>query len=213
MASLFVKGRCVLSNFWHLNCYSFCYILKKKVVHFRSLTQVSENTLKITFIGPPIAEKRSFKKLKILSFLAPFILKIKTTDIFNFLSVKYFGKGLLFLKIWLDNTFFWKLTPKQVFGESFMFFDPPTRKWWSFKFFAKLKGNHILMANFSKFGKYQTFVLTDLHNLSKFQLADRIFKLWKGCVYEYLRIPTFKQLCQNFYEKISRFLNRLWKYW
>ena len=38
--------------------------------------------------------------MKILSFLAPFISKIKTADIFNFLSVKYFGKGLLFLKIW-----------------------------------------------------------------------------------------------------------------
>ena len=109
--------------------------------------------------------------------------------------------------------FFLKLTPKKKFVESFKFFDPHTTKSLSFKFFAKLNGNHILMANFSKFGKYQTFVLTDLHNLSKFQLADRIFKLWKGCVYEYLRIPTFKQLCQNFYEKISRFLNRLWKYW
>ena len=26
---LFVKGRWVLSNFWHLDCYKFCYILKK----------------------------------------------------------------------------------------------------------------------------------------------------------------------------------------
>ena len=143
--------------------------------------------------------------MKILSFLAPFISKIKTADIFNFLSVKYFGKGLLFLKIrhirvnycWsygpsnllfrffryrlghlknrqtkidsrkLENTFFWKLTPKQVFAESFKFFDPPITKWRSFKFFVKLNGNHILMANFSKFRKYQTFVLTELHNLGK----------------------------------------------
>ena len=135
-------------------------------------------------------------------FLAPCISKIKTADIFNFLSVKYIGKGLLFLKIWhirvnycwsygpsnllfrffryryLDNRqtkiaekskihFFWKLTPKQVFVESFKFFDPPTTKWRSFKFFAKLNGNHILMANFSKLRKYQTFVLIELHNLSK----------------------------------------------
>ena len=122
-------------------------------------------------IGPRITEKLPFKKLKILSFLAPFISKIKTTGIFNFLSVKYFGKSLLFLKIWhiranycwsygpsnllfrffryrldhLDNrqtkiaedstiNFFWKLTPKQVFVESSKLFDPPTTKWWSFKF-------------------------------------------------------------------------------
>ena len=126
------------------------------------------------------------KKLKMLFFLAPFISKIKTIDIFNFLSVKYFGQDLLFLKIWhitviycwsyrpsnllfrffryrlghidnimiirrkLENTFFWKLTRKQVFVESFKVFDPTTTKWRSFKFFAKMNGNHILMANFSK---------------------------------------------------------------
>ena len=33
----------------------------------------------------------ALKKLKILFFLAPFISKIKTADIFNFLSVKYFS--------------------------------------------------------------------------------------------------------------------------
>ena len=136
--------------------------------------------------------------MKILSFLAPFISKIKTADIFNFLSVKYFGKGLLFLKIWhirvnycwsygpsnllfrffryrlghLDNRqtkiavnsaihFFKKLTPKQVFVESLKVFDQPSTKWRSFKFFAKLNRNHILMANFSKLSKYQAFVLIE----------------------------------------------------
>ena len=124
--------------------------------------------------------------MKILSFLAPFISKIKTVDIFNFLSFRYFSKGLLFLKTlhirvnycWnyglsnllfrffrcrighLNNRqtkiaenwtmhFFWKLTSEQVFGESFKFFDPLTTKWRSFTFFAKLNGNHILMANFA----------------------------------------------------------------
>ena len=141
--------------------------------------------------------------MKILSFLAPFISKIKTADIFNFLSVKYFGKGLLFLKIWhirvnycwsygpsnllfrffryrlghLDNRqtkiaenstiYFLEANTKKKSVESFKVFDPPTTKWRSFKFFAKLNGNHILMANFSKFCKYQTFVLIELHNLSK----------------------------------------------
>ena len=111
--------------------------------------------------------------MKIFSFLAPFISKVKTADIFNFPSVKYIGKGL------------WKLTPKQVFGESFKFLDPPTTKWWSFKFFEKLNGNQVLIANFSKLHKYRTFGLMELHILSKGQLADRILKLWKSCVYDY----------------------------
>ena len=142
--------------------------------------------------------------MKILSFLAPFLSKIKISGIFNFLSVKYLGKGLSFLKTWditvnyywscglsnllfrffryrlghhdnrqtkktskLDNTFFWKLTPKKVFVESLKVFDPPTTKWWSLTFFAKLNGNHIFMANFSKLCEHQTFVLIELHNLSK----------------------------------------------
>ena len=44
--------------------------------------------------------KHPFRKLKVLSFLAPFIPKIKTADIFHFPSVKNFRKGLLFLKTW-----------------------------------------------------------------------------------------------------------------
>ena len=40
------------------------------------------------------------------------------------------------------------------------------------------------MANFSKFRKYQRFGLIELHNVSKGQLADRTFKLWKSCVYD-----------------------------
>ena len=35
----------------------------------------------------------------------------------------------------------------------------------------------MLMANFSKLGKYQTFALIELYNLNKGELADRIFKL------------------------------------
>ena len=161
-----------------------------EVIFVRSLTYVSENTPKTISIRPCITEKLTFEKLKILSFLAPFISKLKRADILDFLSVKYFSKGLLFLKIWhirlnycwryrpsnllfrffcyrlghLDNRqtkivenskkhFFWKVTPKQVFAERFKFFDPPTIKWRSFNFFAKLNGEHILMANFSKLCK------------------------------------------------------------
>ena len=60
---------------------------------------VSESTPKIIPIGPLIKEKRLFKKLKILSILVRFISQRKIADIFNFLSVKYFGKQFLFLKV------------------------------------------------------------------------------------------------------------------
>ena len=73
-----------------------------------------------------------------------------------------------------------------MIGKSFKYFDPPTTKWRPFHFFfVKLNGNHILMTNFSKLRNYQIFGLMELHNLSKGQLADRIFKLWKSCVYDY----------------------------
>ena len=68
-------------------------------MYFRSLTLLFENTPKIISIGSLITEKRPFEKLKILSALARFISKIKQGDIFNFLSVKYFSKRFLFLKI------------------------------------------------------------------------------------------------------------------
>ena len=57
---------------------------------------VSENKPKIMFRGQPITEKLSFKKLKILLFLAPFISKTKIVGIFNFQSLRYFGYCLSF---------------------------------------------------------------------------------------------------------------------
>ena len=143
--------------------------------------------------------------MKILSFLASFISKIKTAETFNCLPDKYFGKGWLFLTFWLirvnylwnygssnflfrfflfrlghlsnrqtkiaenSTIYFLKDNTKTSAWWVFKFIDPPTTKWPSFKFFAKLNGNHILMANFSKFRKYQTFDLIELHNVSKGQ--------------------------------------------
>ena len=71
-----------------------------KIIFFRGFSSVSENAPKIISIGTLITEKLSFKKLIILSILARFISKIKKSDIFNFLSIKYFVKCFLFLKIW-----------------------------------------------------------------------------------------------------------------
>ena len=82
-------------------------------------------------------------------------------------------------------------------------------------FFAKFKGNNFVIASFSKFRKGQTFVLTDLHNLSKGQLADRKFKLWKSCVYYYRAVKhiTFEILTFQFSKlpKKQILLRILWK--
>ena len=96
--------------------------INSEVILFRSLTWVSENKPKIISIGLCIMEKRPFKKFKILSFLTPFISKIKRADIFNFLSVKYFGKGLLFLKIWLIRVnYCWNYGPSNLLFRFFRF--------------------------------------------------------------------------------------------
>ena len=75
-----------------------------------------------------------------------------------------------------------------------------------------MKRNHILMANFSKFCNYQTCGLFELHNLSKYQWADRIFKLWKSCVYGYCYVEyatfeilfNFSNFKTNFIEKFIK---------
>ena len=67
---------------------------------------------KIMSIGPPSKEKRSFKKLKMLSLLASFISKIKTFRHFQFSISEIFHKGLLFLKIWhISVNICWNYVP------------------------------------------------------------------------------------------------------
>ena len=153
--------------------------------------------------------------MKIWSFLAPFHFKNKNSWYFQFSTIQKFQqrfivsenltyKSQLFLKLqavefgisFLSLSFLRKLTAKKVFGETFKFFDPATTKWRPCKFLAKLNGNHILMANFSKLRKYQTFVLIELRNWNKVQLADRIFKLWKSYIYDYQAVEhtTFEIL-------------------
>ena len=82
-----------------------------------------------------------------------------------------------------------------MFGESFKFFDPPTTKWRSFKFFAELNENHTLMANFSKFRKYKTFGLTEFHNWARVKL-----KLW---LFNFSNFPT--NFVKNFMKKFPGF--------
>ena len=56
------------------------------------------------------------------------------------------------------------------------FFGPPTTKWRSCKTFAKLNGNHLLMANIFKLHEYQTFGLMKIHNVQNL-IYHKIFSL------------------------------------
>ena len=96
--------------------------LEKKFDFILDKSLTKHNTQKIISTGPRITEKLPLKKLKILSFLAPFISKIETADIFNFLSVKYFGKGLLFLKIWhIKVSYCWSYGPLHLLFRFFRY--------------------------------------------------------------------------------------------
>ena len=56
-------------------------------------------------------------------------------------------------------------------------FVPPATKWQPCKIFAKLKGNHLLMANIFKLHEYQIFGLMKMHNMCKIWFANKIFSL------------------------------------
>ena len=218
MARLFVKGPWVLSTFWHLDCYNLCYILKKIAKLY--LLEASHRSLKTHHIHRATHYAETcISKIENMVLFGAFYLKENS---WHFQSVKYFGKSLLFLKIWhirvncgwsyrpsnllfrffryrlghLDNRekriaenskvhFFWKLRPKKCLLKVSRFLTHPPQNDGPLNFLRNWTDNHILMANFSKLRKYQTFLLIELRNLSKGQLADRIFKLWKSCVYDY----------------------------
>ena len=52
------------------------------------------------------------------------------------------------------------------------------------KLFAKLNGNHLLMANNFKLHEYQTFGLMKINNMCKIWFANKIYSLWKSLVYD-----------------------------
>ena len=53
------------------------------------------------------------------------------------------------------------------------FFGLPKTKWRSCKIFAKLSGNHLLVANIFKLHECQTFGLLKTHNMSKIWFANK----------------------------------------
>ena len=86
-------------------------------------------------------------------------------------AIQYFAgcsQKKCLLKVW---SFHHKMAWKRDWN-----FGPPC------KIFAKLNGNHLLMANILKLHEYQTFGLVKIHNMCKFWFANKIFRLWKSLV-------------------------------
>ena len=54
-------------------------------------------------------------------------------------------------------------------------FGPSTTEWRPCKIFAKLNGNHLLMANVFKIYQYQTSGLMKMHNMSEIWFANKKF--------------------------------------
>ena len=57
--------------------------------------------------------------------------------------------------------------------------------------FAKLTGNHHLMANIFNFHKNETFGVLKMHNMSKIWFANNKFSFWKNLVYDFLIFVFF----------------------
>ena len=114
---------------------------------------------------------------------------------------KYLGKGLSYFKNWgIGVNYCWNYGPSKLLLHSkhtkitlnsvIQYFEGCSQKKcllkvWSFlvhppcKIFAKLNGNHLLMANIFKLHEYQTFGLMKMHNMCKIWLANNIFSLWR----------------------------------
>ena len=92
------------------------------------------------------------------------------------------------------------------------------------KIFAKLDGDHRLMANIFKLHKYKTFGLTKMHSMSKIWFAIDKFSLWKSLIYNnmlsktpFLRFLSFLFFqiaiyCQILFEKPIPFYNGFQKF-
>ena len=117
------------------------------------------------------------------------------------------------------NTIFWRPLSKEMFGKSLKFFGQPTTKWRSCKIFAKLNGNHLLMANFFKLQEYKTFGLMKMHNMSKIWFANNKFSLPKVwftinrpskmllLIFVFFIFPNFKWLLSKLLWKNNLFYN------
>ena len=148
--------------------------------------------------------------MKNLYFFGGSFFKMKIAEVLNFQWIKYLGKGLSYLKNWGIGIYccrnygpskFWRPLSKEMSAKSLKFFGPPTTKWRPCKIFAKLNGNHLLMANIFKLHKYQTFGLIKIHNMSKIWFANNKFNFlrWnkKTFFQEFSRAFSCQKLSQT----------------
>ena len=77
----------------------------------------------------------------------------------------------------LNNTTFCFFLPGTSGKILVKFFDLPTTKWQPCKIFAKLNGNHLLVANIFKLHEYQKFRLMKMHNMTKVSFVNNKFSL------------------------------------
>ena len=137
----------------------------KKLSFFWQLLFLKKNYWHFEFLINHIFGRRLiiFEKLRYRSEL---LLKLRTFEVatsFHWISSKstqYYQAHKNSSK--LNNIIFWRPPSKGMSAKSLKFFDPPTRKWRPCKIFAKLNGNHLLMANIFKLHKYQTFCLMEM---------------------------------------------------
>ena len=80
--------------------------------------------------------------------------------------------------------FFKSCNQKKYLVKVWIFLAHPPQYDGPVKFFVKLNGNHLLMANIFKFHKCQTFALLKMHNISKIWFGNKKFSLWKSLVYD-----------------------------
>ena len=148
----------------------------------------------------------------------------------NFKWIKYLGKGLSYLKNWgIRVNYCWNYGSSKLLlhfneyrldqlnnkhkkvevmsAKSLKLFAPPTAKWQPCKIFAKLKGNHLLMANIFKLQEYQTCGLMKMHNMSKIWFANNKFNLlrsnkklflWFFKGFQLPKIVSDLRLCLNY---------------
>ena len=79
---------------------------------------------------------------------------------------------------------FWKPPSKEMSDKSLKYLGPPITKWRPCKFFMKLNGNHLLMANIFKLHKYQKFGLLKMHKMNKIWFANNKFSVWKSLFHD-----------------------------
>ena len=149
------------------------------------------------------------------------------------------GKGLSYLKKWgVVVNYCWNKGPlklllyfieycldqlntnhTKIAVNSTISFGPRTTKWCPCKIFAKLNGNHLLMANISKLHKHKTFGLMKMHNMYKsdlpitYSVYGKVWFTMNGsskmlffsfCLFPFFQISNY--CCQKSYNGFRGFL-------